>query len=218
MVTAMTDRVLDYVQTVGLRESESLQQLRQKTQTLGAASAMQSSPEQGQFMAMLVQVCGFKKLLEIGTFTGYSALSCAEALPSDGTLIACDVSDEWTSIGKPYWEQSGVAHKIDLRIASATDTLNQLLADGQQNTFDMAFIDADKLGYDQYYELSLQLIRTNGVILIDNVLWSGQVADPAYDDPDTVALRELNQKLKTDERIDLVMLPIRDGLTMCRKR
>ena len=151
-------------------------------------------------------------------FTGYSSLATALALPPDGRIVACDVSEEWTAIARRYWEQGGVAHKIDLHIAPATSTLDALLGQGQAGTFDLAFIDADKTNYQAYYERALQLLRPGGLVLIDNTLWSGRVADPAATDPDTVALRELNATLLRDERVDLSLLPVGDGLTLALKR
>jgi caffeoyl-CoA O-methyltransferase len=179
---------------------------------------MQISPEQGQLMALLVQAIGARRAIEIGTFTGYSALWVALALPADGKLVCCDVSAEWTVIGKPYWEEAGVAPKIDLRIAPALHTLDGLLAAGQAGTYDFAFIDADKTGYDGYYERCLRLLRRGGLIAIDNVLWGGDVADSLKRSADTLALRALNDKLHRDERATLSMLPIGDGLTLALKR
>jgi caffeoyl-CoA O-methyltransferase len=178
---------------------------------------MQISPEQGQFMTLLVKLIGARRTIEIGTFTGYSALTVALALPSDGKVLACDISDEYTSIGKPYWQRAGVADKIELVIAPATKTLDARIATGETGRHDFAFIDADKTGYDDYYERCLKLRRTGGSIAIDNTLWSGDVARPAQDD-DTRALQALNDKLHRDERIDMAMLPIGDGLTLARKR
>ena len=168
--------------------------------------------------ALLVQMLGAKKTLEIGVFTGYSSLSVALALPPDGKIVACDVSEDWTNVARRYWKEAGVEHKIDLHLAPAVETLSQLLADGEAGTFDFAFLDADKDNYDTYYELLLPLLRPGGTIAIDNVLWSGRVIDPEVKDADTVALKELNQKLHHDERISLSMLPIADGLTLAVKR
>ena len=169
-------------------------------------------------MALLVQLMGAKKTLEVGVFTGYSSLAVALALPPDGKVVACDVSEEYTAIAQRYWQLAGVADKIDLRIAPALETLDALLATGQANTFDFAFIDADKSNYDRYYERSLQLIRQGGLIAIDNVLWSGQVADSAVQDTRTQAIRSLNDKLHQDDRISLSMLAIADGLTLALKK
>jgi predicted O-methyltransferase YrrM len=198
-------------------EPPAAAELRTATAKLPYAG-MQISPEQGQLMALLVQAIGARRAIEIGTFTGYSALWVALALPADGKLVCCDVSAEWTSVGKPYWEKAGVAGKIDLRVAPAMATLDGLLAAGQAAAYDFAFIDADKTGYDGYYERCLQLLRPGGLIGIDNVLWGGDVADPKKRSADTLALRALNKKLHHDERVALSMLPVGDGLTLALKR
>ncbi|MEA5550136.1 class I SAM-dependent methyltransferase [Anabaena cylindrica UHCC 0172] len=208
--------VYNYLLSVSLREPEVLTQLRQETAQLPMA-IMQISPEQGQFMALLVKILGAKKTLDIGVFTGYSSLVVALALPADGKIVACDVSEEYTSIGRRYWQQAGVADKIDLHIAPALETLDQLLAAGEGETFDFAFIDADKGNYENYYERSLQLIRPGGIIAVDNVLWSGKVADPEIQDNQTQKIRAFNQKLHQDSRVDLSLVPIADGLTLARK-
>ncbi len=213
----LTPTVYEYLQRVSLRESDVLHQLREQTHKMSTAH-MQISPEQGQFMRLLVELMGAKKTLEIGVFTGYSALSVALSLPSDGKVIACDTNKEWTKIAQKYWDMAGVANKIDLRIAPALETLQALLDDGQENTFDFAFIDADKANYPHYYEMSLKLLRTGGLIAIDNVLWDGDVADLSVNDANTVVLRELNAKLHGDERVTLSMLPLGDGLTLAKKR
>jgi caffeoyl-CoA O-methyltransferase len=180
---------------------------------------MQIGAEQGQFMSLLVRLIGAKRTLEVGTFTGYSALTVALALPADGQVIACDVSEEWTSIGRRYWQRAGVAHKIDLRIAPGNETLAKLVADhSQHNSFDFAFIDADKSNYGSYYEYCIQLVRPGGLIAVDNVLWSGGVIDPSDQRPDTLAIRALNAKLHDDERVDVSLVPIGDGLMLARKR
>ncbi|HYK17095.1 MAG TPA: class I SAM-dependent methyltransferase, partial [Bryobacteraceae bacterium] len=180
--------------------------------------SMQISPEQGQFMALLVAMLNAKRTLEIGVFTGYSSLAVALALPEDGRVIACDVNEAWTSIARRYWREAGVDRKIDLRLRPAIQTLDDLIVLGQGNGFDFAFIDADKANYANYYERCLTLIRPGGLIAVDNVLWSGQVADPAVGDEDTRAIRAFNEKLKNDQRIWLSMLPIRDGLTLACKK
>ena len=213
----LTDALYDYLLSVSLRESEVLQQLRQETAT-HVMSQMQIAPEQGQFMALLLRLMGAKKVLEIGVFTGYSSLCMASVLPDDGQLLACDVSEDYTAIARRYWQLAGVDHKIDLRIAPALDTLDALLAGGQGETFDFAFIDADKSNYPQYYERSLQLIRPGGLIALDNVLWSGRVADPNETQTRTERIRALNQALHTDDRIELSLLPIADGLTLALKK
>ena len=214
----LTDTLHDYLLRVGTRESAVAQELR--TATLAATSwhRMQISPEQGAFMALLMRLIGARRTLEVGTFTGYSALVVAEALPADGQVIACDVSDEWTAIGKPFWERAGVAGKIDLRLRSAVETLDSLIADGESGNFDFAFIDADKPNYDAYYERCLVLLRHRGVIGIDNVLWGGRVADENSADEDTQAIRALNAKVNADSRVDATTLPIGDGLTLAVKR
>ena len=215
----------EYMLSVSLREHEALSALREET-AKQPMSIMQIPPEQGQFMALLVKLMGAKKTLEIGTYTGYSALSVALALPDDGVVVACDVSEEWTDVGKPFWEQAGVAEKIDLRIAPALDTLDALLADGQENTFDFAFIDADKVSYDGYYERALSLLRSGGLMAIDNVFLFGSVVPGvqskndgvSFSDADISAMQALNAKIKNDPRVDISMLPVADGLTLVRKR
>jgi len=165
-----------------------------------------------------VRLTGTRRALEVGTFTGYSALVVAEALPADGKLIACDVSAEWTSIGKPFWQEAGVAARIDLRLKPAVETLDELLHAGERGRFDFAFIDADKSNYDRYYERALELLRPGGLVGVDNTLWSGAVVDAKRTDADTRAIRALNEKVKSDARVDMVLLPIGDGLTLARKR
>jgi caffeoyl-CoA O-methyltransferase len=180
---------------------------------------MQMAPEQGQFLALLAKLIGARRAIEVGVFTGYSALAVALALPEDGRLLACDVSDEWTAIGRRYWQAAGVVHKIELRIAPAQETLAPLAADRRQHdSFDFAFIDADKNNYDAYYELCLQLVRPGGLIIVDNVLWNGAVIDPERQDEDTLAIRALNEKICSDSRVDLSLVPIGDGMTVARKR
>jgi len=213
----LTDRLYDYLLKVSLRESPLLAELRAETAKLPMAG-MQISPEQGQFMALLAELIGARRALEVGTFTGYSSLVVALAMPADGKLVACDVSEEFTAIARRYWARAGVAAKIDLRLAPALDTLGKLLADGGAGTFDLAFIDADKKEYDGYYEAVLKLLRPGGLLLIDNVLWDGAVADPKKRDSDTLAIRALNKKLHDDKRISLSLIPIGDGLTLARKR
>ena len=207
----------EYLQQVSVRETAVLKQLREETEKQPMA-IMQIAPEQGQFMALLVQLMGAKKTLDIGVFTGYSALVVALALPSDGQVIACDVNEETTQIAQQFWEKAGVAHKIDLRLAPALETLEQLIAEGQNNTFDFAFIDADKSNYDNYYEKALWLVKPGGLIAIDNVLWGGKVADSDVKDNHTQKIRNFNQKLHEDPRIVLSMLPIADGLTLALKK
>ncbi|MEH2160160.1 MAG: class I SAM-dependent methyltransferase [Nostoc sp.] len=213
----LDNQLYNYLLSVSLREPEILLKLRQETAS-HPRSRMQISPEQGQFMRLLVQLIGAKKTLEVGVFTGYSSLSVALALPEDGKIIAADVSEEFTAIARRYWQQAGVADKIDLRLAPGLETLDALLADGEAETFDFAFIDADKENYDGYYERSLQLVRPGGLIAIDNVLWLGKVADPQIQDENTQSIRAFNEKLHHDERVTLSLVPIADGLTLAIKR
>ena len=213
----LTESLHHYLLSVSLREPPILARLREETAQHPLAN-LQIAPEQGQFMALLVRLMEAKKCLELGVFTGYSALSVALALPPDGKLIACDVNEEWTSMARRYWQEAGVAHKIALRIAPALETLDKLLANGETGSFDFIFIDADKENCVNYYERSLELVRHGGLIVIDNVLWSGRVADPNEQDMDTVAIRRFNTKLHFDERIALSMLPLADGLTLAYKR
>lgn len=213
----LTATLYNYLKNNSLREPEVLKQLRIKTHQKIQAK-MQISPEQGQFMRLLVELAGAKKTLDIGTFTGYSALSVALSLPENGQVISCDTNAEWTKMALEFWEKAGASHKIVLKLAPALQTLDELLTNGQANTFDFAFIDADKKNYLSYYEKCLALVRTGGLIAIDNVLWGGQVADPDIMDNDTIILRELNNKIYNDERVSISMLPIGDGLTLARKR
>lgn len=213
----MTAEVYDYLLDVSLRESPILAELREVTAEHPMV-AMQISPEQGQFMALLIRLIGARRCLEIGVYTGYSSLAVASALPEDGKIIACDVNEEFTAIARRFWDKAGVTAKIDLRLAPAMDTLDELLRDGQGGRFDFAFIDADKTSYEGYYERCLELLRPGGLIAVDNVLWSGSLVDERNQDPDCNALRSLNRKLYSDERVDLSMVPIGDGLTLARKR
>ena len=214
---SLTDSIYEYLGAVSLREPDVLRRLREETAELPMAR-MQIAPDQGQFMSLLIQLINAKKTLEVGVFTGYSSLCVALALPADGEVVACDVSEEWTQIARRYWREAGVAEKITLRIAPAVETLDELIAGGQAGTFDFAFIDADKGGYESYYERALKLVRAGGLIAVDNVLWSGRVADPEDREEDTVAIRAFNQKLHADERVSLSMVPIADGLTLALKR
>ena len=215
--TGLAETLADYIQSIFLREPDILKQLREETAKLSIAR-MQISPEQGQLMALLVQLMGAKKTLEIGVFTGYSALAVALALPVDGKMIACEISEEYTAIAKDFWTRAGVSEKIDLRIAPALETLEKLITEGETGSFDLAFIDADKRNYENYYERALTLLRPGGLILIDNVLWSGKVVDPTITDKQTQAIREFNQKLHQDSRINLSVVAIADGLTLALKR
>lgn len=211
------NQLYDYLLSVSLREPEILRQLRQETARHSLA-VMQIAPEQGQFMALLVQLLGATKTLEVGVFTGYSTLCVALALPPNGKIVACDVSEEYTRVARRYWQAAEVADKIDLRVAPALDTLDRLIADGQAETFDFAFIDADKVNYEGYYERSLRLVRPGGLIAVDNVLWFGRVTDPQNQDKSTLAIRAFNEKLHYDERVSLSLVPIADGLTLALKR
>lgn len=213
----LDERLYNYLLSTSLREPDVLRRLREETARHPYAT-MQISPEQGQFMALLVQLLGATKTLEIGVFTGYSSLCVALALPPGGKITACDVSEEFTSVARRYWQEAGVTDKIELRLAPALETLDQLLADGQAETFDFAFIDADKENYQGYYERSLQLIRPGGLVAIDNVLWGGRVADPQVQDNNTLAIRAFNEKLHHDEQVSISLVPIADGLTLALKR
>ena len=214
---SLTDSLYDYLLAVSLREPDVLRRLREET-AKDPAARMQISPEQGQFMGLLARLMGARRCLEVGVFTGYSSLALALALPDDARIVACDVSEEWTSVARRYWAAAGVADKIDLRLAPALETLEGLLAAGEAGSYDFAFLDADKKNYLRYFELALGLVRPGGLIVADNTLWSGRVADPRNAEPDTVALRHFNQHLHRDARIDLSLVPIGDGLTLARKR
>ena len=210
------DHLFEYLLAQSLREVPAQAALREATRTHPHAG-MQISPDQGQFMALLVKLMGARRTIEVGTFTGYSALTVALALPQEGHVLACDISDEYTQVGRPFWQQAGVAHKIELVIAPALQTLDARLAAGEAGAYDFAFIDADKANYDRYYERCLTLLRPGGLIALDNMLWSGAVAHPAKT-ADTAALQQLNAKLHRDERVDLTLLTVGDGLTLARKR
>ena len=215
--TALNDRLYDYLIEVSVREPPLLRELREETAALPMAM-MQIGPEQGQFMRLLIELIGARRAVEVGTFTGYSALCVAEAMGPQGRLVACDVSEEYTAVARRYWARAGVADRIDLRLGPAVATLDKMLAKGAAGTIDFVFIDANKTDYDAYYERALKLLRPAGLIAVDNVLWGGAVADPAVDDEDTSAIRALNRKLATDERVNLSLVPIGDGLTLARKR
>ena len=214
----LTDTLHDYLLRHGTRESATARALRAETRTATRMHGMQISPEQGAFMQWLIRLIGAKRTIEVGTFTGYSALVVAEALPADGQVIACDVSAEWTAVGRPFWDRAGVASKIDLRLRPAVETLDTLIRDGEAGNFDFAFIDADKANYDTYYERCLTLLRPGGVVGIDNVLWGGRVANEDANDVDTRAIRALNRKVQDDRRVQISMLPVGDGLTLATKR
>jgi caffeoyl-CoA O-methyltransferase len=213
----LSDDLAAYVVEVGAREPDVLARLRQETAAL-PQHGMQIAPEEGAFLAFLAELTGARRCIEVGTFTGYSSTAVALALPEDALLVCCDVSEEWTSMAAKYWDEAGVADKIDLRIAPAAETLDGLLADGEEATYDFAFVDADKSGYDGYYERLLRLVRPGGLIAFDNTLWSGKVLDQDADDEDTRALQALNRKLAGDERVTLCLLPVADGVTLARRR
>ena len=213
----LDDGLYAYYRDHAFRDEPVLAALRDETAKL-PNSGMQISPEQGQFMRFLIGAIGAKKCLEVGTFTGYSALCVALALPADGQLICCDQSDEWTSIGKPFWQQAGVADKITLRLGPGAETLPKLLEEGHAGTFDFFFVDADKPGYDNYYELGLQLVRPGGLIGFDNSFMGGRVADPEANGHGVEVMRALNRKVADDERVVPAFVPIGDGLLMARKR
>lgn len=214
---SLTEELYAYLLSEGVRESDVARRLREETARLPMA-AMQISPEQGALMQLLVRLLGATRTLEVGTFTGYSALVVAQALPDDGRVVACDISAEWTAIGRRYWAEAGVADRIDLRLRPAVETLDALLAEGAGGALDFAFIDADKTNYDAYYERSLTLLRPGGLVAIDNTLWSGAVIDAGRKDDDTRAIRAMNGKVRQDTRVDMVMLPVGDGLTLARKK
>ena len=211
------DRINDYIAAHSLREPAVLAELREETAKM-AHAGMQIGPEQGQFMALLAKLAGARRCLEIGVFTGYSSLAVALALPADGKIVACDVSEEWTAVARRYWKKAGVESKIELRIGPALATLDAMLAAGEAGRYDFAFIDADKGNYLGYFERCLKLLRTGGLIAVDNTLWNGDVANPANIKNDTVALRKFNDALHHDERVDLSLLPVGDGLTLALKR
>ncbi|HFQ92877.1 MAG TPA: methyltransferase domain-containing protein [Anaerolineae bacterium] len=213
----LPDNLHEYLLSISLREADIFRELREETAVLPNHN-MQIAAEQGQFMAFLVRLMGARRALEVGVFTGYSSLAVALALPEDGQIMACDVSEEFTAVARKYWQKAGVAHKIQLHLAPAAQTLARFLDEGQAGQYDFAFIDADKPNYDTYYEQCLQLLRPGGLMAIDNVLWDGKVTDTAVTDPDTQTIRTLNQKLRSDERVDLSLVLIGDGLTLLRKR
>ena len=213
----LDDRLYDYLLGASLREPDILRRLRDETAAM-PMSMMQISPEQGQFMGLIIELIGARRTLELGVFTGYSSLSVALALPDDGHITACDVSEEYTAVARRYWAEAGVAHKIDLRLAPGTETLDALLAEGAQGISDFAFVDALKPEYADYYERLLELLRPGGLIAGDNVLWDGRVADPDDNGEDTVAIRAFNEKVRDDQRVTRSLLPLADGLTLARKR
>jgi len=210
-------RIVDYMVALGTRETAVQRRLRAVTSRI-PMGMMQIGPDQGALMQVLVRLIGARRCLEIGTFTGYSSLAVALAMPPDGTIVCCDVSDEWTAVARRYWAEAGVADRVDLRLAPALETLDDLLANGEANTFDFAFIDARKTEYPDYHERVIQLLRPGGLAAYDNVLWSGRVVDDAVQDDDTLGLRRLNDRLAADERVTVAMLPLADGVTLARKR
>ncbi len=213
----MTEALRGYLLETIVREPEVLARLREETARL-PAGGMQISPEQGRLMAFLIELVGARRALEVGVFTGYSSLSVALALPDDGRLVACDVSEEWTNVARRYWKEAGVADKVELRLGPALQTLDALLAAGESGSFDFAFIDADKSGYDAYYERCLALLRRGGLLGVDNTLWGGLVADPSDQSQSTLAIRALNAKIARDSRVSASLIPIGDGLYLARKR
>ncbi len=213
----ISDELAAYVVEVGTREPDVLARLREETAAI-PEHGMQVAPEEGAFLGLLVELVGARRCIEVGTFTGYSSTAVALALPEDGRLVCCDVSEEWTSLARKYWDEAGVAGKIDLHIAPAAETLDRLLADGEEAAYDFAFVDADKTGYDGYYERLLRLVRPGGLIALDNTLWGGAVLDQDAEAEDTRAIQALNAKLATDERITLCLLPVADGVTLARRR
>lgn len=213
----LSDELYSYLLAVSVPPDPLWERLRDETQS-ALGFNMQISPEQGQFMSFLMKVMNVSSAIEIGTFTGFSALTIARALPADGRLVACDVSTEWTSIAERYWKEAGVDEKIDLKIAPALDTLDIMIADGLAGTFGFAFIDADKFNYVNYYEKCLQLLYPGGVVCVDNTLWGGAVADPDIDDDDTNGIRALNRRIFEDERVNSTLIPIGDGLHLAHKK
>lgn len=215
--TPLTDRLYEYVLSVGVREPAVFRALREETAQLAEAE-WQIAPEQGPLLALLVRLMGARQCLEVGTFTGYSAMWVASAIPADGQVVCCEINETYAEVAGRHWAAAGLAHKLDLRLGPALNTLEQLLVSGWPGLFDYALIDADKANYDAYYENCLKLVRPGGLIAIDNTLWDGKVADPEVTDTDTVAIRGLNAKLHADDRIELSFLPFADGLTLCLKR
>lgn len=215
--TPLSEELYDYFLEVSLRENDVLRRLREETGRLEKAE-QQISPEQGQFMTLLLRLMGARRALEIGTFTGYSTLCIANGLPDDGEVVACDIDEEWPSFGMRYWAEAGVRDKIEFRPGRASETLTELIEQGEEEEFDFVFIDADKRGLDEYYEMSLHLVRPGGVVAVDNTLWSGKVADPEVLDDDTMAIRGFNAHVIDDERVTLSLVPIGDGLTLLRKK
>jgi predicted O-methyltransferase YrrM len=213
----LPEKIYEYLTSVSVREPPILRKLREETAS-HPMGGMQIPPEHGQFLALLMQLIGARRTLEVGVFTGYSSLAVALALPDEGKILACDVSEESTSVARRYWKEAGVDHMIELRLKPALETLHELIAQRQHNRYDFAFIDADKANYEGYYECALELVRPGGLIAIDNVLWHGRVIDPEANDADTLAIRAINKKLLGDSRVAISMLPVSDGLTLACKR
>ncbi|GGL09643.1 O-methyltransferase [Mangrovihabitans endophyticus] len=209
---------MEYIRESSLREDEVLRDLRRLTAGLPGGQAMQLMAEEGQFIALLVALTGAERVLEIGTFTGYSTLCMARALPAHGRLVTCDITDRWPEIGVEFWRRAGVHERIEVRVGAAAETLTTMITDGLSGHFDLVFIDADKAGYPEYYELSLRLVRPGGLLVLDNTLFFGRVIDPRADDPDTAGVRTVNARIRDDERVDLSMLPVADGITLARRR
>ncbi|MGP3943747.1 O-methyltransferase [Streptomyces sp. 6N106] len=214
----LSSPLLDYVRDFSLREDDVLRELREETAELPGGTALQINPEEGQFLALLVRMTGAADVLELGTYTGYSALCMARALPTDGHLVTCDITDRWPSIGVPYWKRAGVADRVEQRVEDAAAVLGELLAERGPASFDLVFIDADKVNYPRYYGQSLELVRPGGLIVVDNTLFFGQVADPAFTDANTEGVRALNALLRDDERVEVSMLTIADGVTLARRK
>ncbi len=216
--TSLTSELLHYIRDVSLRDDEILRELRGETAGLPMGGVMQVMPEEGQFLAFLIRLVGARRVLEIGTFTGYSTLCMARALPPSGRVVTCDITETWLSIATPYWSRAGVEDRIDFRLGDATETLADLRRDPGPGSFDLVFVDADKANYQRYYEDGLDLVKSGGLVVLDNTLLSGRVVDASAQDLGTVAMRDLNAVLHADERVDMSMLTMADGITLVRKR
>ena len=212
-----TDTLYNYILSISVKEPELLRKLREETERHKESYMMQIGPEQGQFLSFLIKLTGAKNTLDIGVFTGYSSLRVALSLPEDGRITACDICRKWTSIAQKYWKEGGVENKIDLRLGPARETLDNLISEGKKETFDFAFIDADKTNYDIYYEQCLKLIKQGGIIALDNVLWNGRVLDETTEEKTTIAIRKLNEKIYNDSRVTMTLVPIGDGMTLVMK-
>lgn len=216
-ITQITENCYSYISEKFFRETDILRKCREETASL-AESNMQVAPEEGQFLSFLIKLTGAKKALEIGVFTGYSSLWIASAMDENGKLIACDVNEKWTAKARGYWKEAKVDHKIELRLAPAMETLEQLLQTGEKESFDMIFLDADKSNYPAYYEKAMELLSPKGILVIDNILWSGEVANPKNTEPDTEEIRLLNNKLKKDDKVDITFVPMADGIVLVKKK